>query len=110
QGLSRTRQGFVGSLRTILSGKQLSAELLDELEARMIQSDIGVRTSTELVGDLRAAWERSEIETGDDALAYLKDQLGAYWPQEDRRLRFAEPGTGPTVILVAGVNGAGKTT
>jgi len=109
QGLTRTRQGFVGSLRTILTGKQLSAELLDELEARMIQSDIGVRTSMELVADLRAAWERSEIETGDDALEYLKNQLSAYWPQEDRQLHFAEPGT-PTVILVAGVNGAGKTT
>ena len=110
QGLTRTREGFVGSLRTIVSGRQLSAQLLDQLEARMIQSDIGVRTSTELIGDLRAAWERSEIQTGDEALDYLKEQLGAYWPEEDRRLHFAAPGTGPTVILVAGVNGAGKTT
>ena len=109
-GLSRTRSGFVGGLRTILTGKKLSRELLEELESRMIQSDIGIKTAVELVKDLQAAWERSDIETGDDALQYLKDQLSSYWPQEDRQLHVAEPGTGPTVILVAGVNGAGKTT
>ena len=109
-GLSKTRSGFVGGIRTILTGKPLSAELLGQLEARMIQSDIGVRTAVELVKDLRAAWERSEIQTGDDALGYLKDQLAAYWPTEDRSLHFAPPGGGPTVILVAGINGAGKTT
>ncbi len=110
QGLTKTRQGFVGGLRTILSGKQLSAELLDQLEARMIQSDIGVKAAREIVLDLRAAWERSEILTGDEALTFLKDQLGAYWPVEDRRLHLKPPGEGPTVVLVAGVNGAGKTT
>ncbi len=110
QGLSKTRSGFVGPLRTILTGKQLSSELLDQLESRMIQADIGVKTAVELVKDLRAAWERGEIETGDDTLQYLKDQLSAYWPNEDRKLHVAPSGGGPTVILVAGVNGSGKTT
>lgn len=110
RGLNKTRSGFVGSLRTILTGKVLSNELLDQLEIQMIQSDIGIKTTIELVKDLRAAWDRSEIETGDDAIDYLKDQLGAYWPQEDRTLHTAAPGSAPTVILVAGVNGSGKTT
>jgi len=75
----------------------------------MIQADIGIKTSAELVKDLRAAWERGEMTTGDQALAFLKDQLSAYWPAENRRLRLSASG-GPTVILVAGVNGSGKTT
>jgi fused signal recognition particle receptor len=108
-GLTKTRQQFVGGLRTILSGKQLSAELLEQLERRMIESDIGRKTAVELSKDLRAAWERGEILTGDQALSYLKDQLSAYWPPADRELHFAPPGT-PTVILVAGINGSGKTT
>ncbi len=108
QGLDKTRSVFVNEVRTILSGKPLSKELLKQLEARMIQSDFGVKTSRELVADIEAAWERDEISTGDHALAFLKDQLNAYWPAEDRSLHFAD--SGPTIILVAGINGAGKTT
>jgi len=110
KGLSKTSDGFVGSVRTMLAGKPLSDELLRDLEKRMIQSDIGIKTSIELVKDIRAAWERSEIETGDDALQYLKDQLASYWPPEDRSLNLQPAGSGPTVILVCGINGAGKTT
>jgi fused signal recognition particle receptor len=109
-GLAKTRTGFVGGLRTILTGKQLSIELLDELERRMIQSDIGVKTSIELRKDIQAAWERGEMQSGDEALAFLKDQLSAYWPAENRRLNLLAKGQGPTVILVCGINGAGKTT
>ncbi|HEX7011024.1 MAG TPA: signal recognition particle-docking protein FtsY [Phycisphaeraceae bacterium] len=109
QGLARTRSGSASTLRTILTGKQLSAELLRDLERAMIQADIGIRTATEIRKDLQAAWERSEITQGDQALQYLKDQLRAYYPQEDRQLRWGPPGA-PTVILVCGVNGSGKTT
>ena len=109
-GLTKTRSGFVGSLRTLVAGQQLSARLLDELERRLIQADVGVKTAIELRKDIQAGWERGEMTTGDDAIQFLKDQLAAYWPQEDRQLQFAEPGSGPTVILVAGINGAGKTT
>ena len=108
QGLAKTREGSAQTVRTILHGKQLSAELLKELERAMIQADIGVRTATEIRKDLQAAWERGEITEGDQALAHLKEQLRAYYPQVDRELHFNE--NGPTVILVAGVNGSGKTT
>lgn len=110
QGLARTRSGSVATVRTILTGKQLSPELLKELERAMIQADIGVRTAVEIRKDIQAAYERSEITSGDEALAFLKDQLRAYYPEADRSLHFAAPGEGPTVILVAGINGAGKTT
>ena len=110
QGLTKTRTTFVGGLRSILSGKKLSRELLRDLEARMIQSDIGVGTSKKLIADLQEAWERGEIEVGEDALEYLKKRLSDWWPSVNRQLNAAKPGEGPTVIFVAGVNGAGKTT
>jgi fused signal recognition particle receptor len=110
QGLGRTQRQFVGSLRALIVGKQLSLKLLDDLERQLIQADVGVKTAIELRKDIQAGWERKELETGDDALRFLKDQLAAYWPDEDRQLHFAEAGGGPTVILVAGINGAGKTT
>jgi len=109
QGLAKTRTGFIGSLRTILTGKTLSPELLNQLEAQMIQADIGVAATGKLIDELRQAWEQGRIQEGDQALDYLKSQLRGYWPSSGCRLQYAPPG-GPTVILVAGVNGAGKTT
>ncbi|MEX0744636.1 MAG: signal recognition particle-docking protein FtsY [Phycisphaeraceae bacterium] len=112
-GLAKTRSESTATFRTILSGKPLTAELLRDLERAMIQADIGVRTAVEIRQDLQAAWERGEILEGDEALTFLKDQLRAYYPESDRALRFAEAADGqkvPTVILVAGINGAGKTT
>ena len=108
QGLSKTREGSAQTLRTILTGKQLSPELLKELERAMIQADIGVRTAVEIRKDLQAAFERGEIIEGDEALAFLKQQIRSYYPDVERQLNFAE--AGPTVILVAGINGSGKTT
>ena len=103
-GLSKTREGIA----SLWTGEKLSKELLAKLERQMIQADIGVKTAQELVKDLTAAWERSEIETANQAKEYLIDLLVAGWPPEDRSIHFAV--NGPTVILVCGVNGAGKTT
>ncbi|MEM6751089.1 MAG: signal recognition particle-docking protein FtsY [Planctomycetota bacterium] len=106
--LTKTREGSVATVRSILVGKTLSRELLGELERAMIQADIGVKTAIEIRKDLEAAWERGEMTSGDEALDFLKDQIRAYYPDADRAIRYAE--SGPTVILVAGINGAGKTT
>ena len=104
QGLTKTREGIAG----LWTGGKLSRELLKKLEQQMIQADIGVKTAQELVKDLTAAWERSEIETTNQARDYLIELLVAGWPPEDRSIQFAT--NGPTVILVCGVNGSGKTT
>jgi len=106
QGLDKTSSGF----STVFTGEKLDEQKLRELKVRMIQADIGVKTTNELILDLQAGWERSEIETTDDAKTFLVEQLEAYFPDEDRSIHFATPGSGPTVILVAGINGAGKTT
>jgi len=109
KGLSRTSEGTGSAIRSLLVGKPLSKELLRDLEKALIQADVGIKTAIELRKDIEAGWERSEINNGDEALAALKDQLAAYFPQEDRSLNFAPEGE-LTVILVCGINGAGKTT
>ncbi|MEM9883015.1 MAG: signal recognition particle-docking protein FtsY [Planctomycetota bacterium] len=108
--LTKTRTGSAGTLRTILSGQRLSPELLRDLERAMIEADIGVKTAVEIRKDIQAGWERGEIDDGDAALDFLKAQLTAYYPEWDRTLNAAPDGQKPTVILVAGINGAGKTT
>ncbi|NBB82775.1 MAG: signal recognition particle-docking protein FtsY [Alphaproteobacteria bacterium] len=108
KGLAKTRDTFVGGLRSMLLGRQLDEQLLEDLERRLIESDIGVRTATRLIESLRDAYRARRISTGEQVLEYLKQHMADYWPEADRQLHIAD--SGPTVILVAGINGAGKTT
>jgi len=108
RGLARTRESLVGTLRSLLTGRTLDESLLREIEARLIQSDVGVRMARQLVENLRQDVKAGKLTRGEDALGHLKEQLRALWPAADRSL--ARAASGPTVILVTGVNGSGKTT
>ncbi len=107
-GLSRTREKFVGSLRSLLAGRTLDDALLEDLEAKLIEADMGVKTAMKICEDLQAAYHDKRIAKGDDVIEFLKDELKKYWPESDRSLHEAPKP--PTVVLVAGINGAGKTT
>jgi len=107
--LGKTRDKIASSLSSVLSiGRNIDDNLLDELEETLISDDIGVETTDKLVSELREAYRSRQIATTDDVLPFLKEHMKSYWPHRDRQLHVAE--TGPTVILVAGVNGTGKTT
>lgn len=107
--LSKTRSKIASSLKAILpTGRKIDDALLDELEATLIGDDIGVETTERLIGDLRTAYKSGQIAQSDDIIPFLKTQMKSCWPEQDRRLKVAE--SGPTVILVAGINGSGKTT
>ncbi|USN98024.1 MAG: signal recognition particle-docking protein FtsY [Phycisphaeraceae bacterium] len=108
KGLDRTRETFVAGLRSMLVGRKLDEALIEELESRLIQSDVGVRTTTALITQIRADYKSGQLARGEDVLEFLKAELKSRWPEADRTLHFAD--AGPTVILVTGVNGAGKTT
>jgi fused signal recognition particle receptor len=108
KGLSRTRETFAGGLRSILLGRKLDDALIDELEARLIQSDVGVVATRELINGIRTDFKAGKLTKGEDVLDYLKTSLKAMWPEADRELILAD--TAPSVILVTGVNGVGKTT
>lgn len=121
QGLAKTREAILGATEAVaeagssafswLRGRRIDEETLDELEGRLLRADIGVATTTRLVDQLRADYRSGKVTKGEDVLDYLKRELKAMWPERDRSLRFADPGAKtPTVILIAGVNGAGKTT
>ena len=107
--LGKTRAKISTSLSSVLSlGRNIDETLLDELEETLITDDIGVETTDQLMSGLRVAYRSRQIATTDDIVPFLKEHIKSYWPHRDRQLRLAE--TGPTVILVAGVNGTGKTT
>jgi fused signal recognition particle receptor len=97
-----------------LTGRKLDDALIAELEERLIKADVGVTTTGRLIEGIRADYKEGKLATGDDVIEYLKRELVALWPESDRALIEApQPADGtkvPTVIFVAGVNGAGKTT
>ncbi len=108
KGLGKTRETFVASLRSILSGKQLNDDLIKEIEKRLIQSDVGVKATKILIDGINADYKAGTLTKGEDVIEYLKTELKAMWPAQDRTLNLSE--SKPTVILMTGVNGVGKTT
>src|SRR5512135_3356997 len=107
--LGKTRDKINTSLSAVLSiGRKIDDELLDELEETLISDDLGVETTERLITELREAYHSRKISKSEDIIPFLKEHMKSYWPPEDRQLRTAAGG--PTVILVAGVNGTGKTT
>lgn len=120
KGLGATREALLGGVVDMLRGRTLDSALIDEIEARLVRADVGLSAARRIITNLRADHRAGKITRGDDVLDYLKRELKALWPDEDRALRFAPPPGAtpgapgqphtPTVILVVGVNGAGKTT
>ncbi len=107
--LGKTRDKIKSSLNAVLTlGRDIDDELLDKLEETLISDDIGIETTDRLISDLREAYKTKKIQKTEDILPFLKEHIKSYWPPEHRQLN-ASP-TNPTVILIAGVNGSGKTT
>ncbi|MCC6464903.1 MAG: signal recognition particle-docking protein FtsY [Planctomycetes bacterium] len=100
--LSRRVLGLVGL------GQKIDDAILEKLEEAMIEADFGVETTDFLMQLVRKAWKASEIETTDQILPYLRKDLHRRLTHRGNAVHFAQ--TRPTVILVVGVNGAGKTT
>ncbi len=109
KGLTRTRETFTSGLRSLLHGRAVDETLIKELEAKLIQADLGLTAVNALIEGVRAESRAGTLTRGEEVIDYLKTQLTALWPPEDRALHEAPAGT-TTVILVTGVNGAGKTT
>jgi fused signal recognition particle receptor len=89
-------------------GHRLGDSECEELEATLIKADLGHRLAAELVEKAREAYREREVKSSHEIGEFLKTQLKAEFPPQDSQPLFApQP---PTVILVVGVNGSGKTT
>src|SRR5579885_3221340 len=105
-GLSKTRDVFSGIASLFRLRGKVDRDFLNELEKRLFLADVGTSATTEIVEKVRQAFLDKEI-TG-DVEAFVKQQLKDLITAEGRALNWNP--TGPTVVLVAGVNGSGKTT
>lgn len=105
-GLAKTRGAF-GGMVDLLRGKgKVDEAFLDQLDARLNLADVGPRATQVIVDRVRQAFRDKEI-TG-EVEAFVKRQLRELLTDKSPGLNYQAPG--PTVVMVAGVNGSGKTT
>ena len=112
EAVSRTRESLNERIDSIVSlTREVDEATLEELEMSLLASDLGVRTSTEIIAALRERTKRHEIRNGGELKALLKEQIKAILEAEEEQDFFKPKQTAPpTVIMMVGVNGTGKTT
>src|SRR4051794_24747148 len=105
-GLSRTRDVFTGIGQLLRIKGKVDRDFLEELEKRLYLADVGTEATSQIVTDVRQAFLDKEVS--DDVEAFVKKKLEGLLTAEHLGLNYAL--NGPTVVLVAEVNGSGKTT
>lgn len=108
QGLSKTKNSFEEKMNNVFSNfRKVDEELLEELEEILIMSDVGVETSTKIISNLRSRIKKEKIEDSEAVKEALREEIKEIFDELDNGLHLE---TTPSVILVVGVNGVGKTT
>jgi len=109
-GLTKTRTSFTGRLdRLVLGKKEITPELLDELEEILFTSDIGVVTTQKLIDIVREKVARKELRDPEKLKSALREHILSFLEISVNETPEPAPGE-PLVIMVVGVNGVGKTT
>ena len=108
EGLAKTRDALSDSLGSVFTGNtEIDDDFYDELEESLILADLGVDTACKAVERLRKAVREQHLKTTEEARTALKEILVEMLNVGDTALNLS---TTPSVVLVIGVNGVGKTT
>lgn len=108
EGLGKTKQTLNEKINDVFANfRKVDEDLLDELEEALIMSDIGIETSTKIINELRIRIKKENIQDEEVVRRVLKEEMIKLLDVGDTALDLA---TVPSVILVVGVNGVGKTT
>lgn len=108
QGLSKTKSNFIDRIEQLVSGRTIDEELFEELEDILIQADVGVTTTIQLMEKIRERVKTEKVNDGQMLKTMLKEEIVALLSQNYQPLALS--GSAPAGIMVVGVNGAGKTT
>jgi len=105
-GLTRTRQAVFGRIASIVGASEITDDAWDELEAMLIQADVGVGVSGDLIGRLKKHVRDEGVTSEHDLRAFLRHELLA----QLEAATLPRLSGNPAVLLMVGVNGSGKTT
>ena len=107
-GMNKTKSSFDEKINNVFkSFRKVDEDFLEELEEILIMSDIGVDTSVKIINNLRTKIKKEKIQDEEDVKKALREEMQAILDGNDISLHL---NTKPSVILVVGVNGVGKTT
>ena len=108
QGLNKTKESINEKINNVFSNfRKVDEDFLEELEEALIMSDIGIETSTKIISNLRERIKKEKIEDEEQVKEALREEIEKILEISDNSLKLE---TKPSVILVIGVNGVGKTT
>ena len=108
QGLNKTKESLNEKINNVFSNfRKVDEDFLEELEEALIMSDIGIETSTKIIANLRDKIKKEKIEDEEQVKEALREEIENILEISDNSLKLE---TKPSVILVIGVNGVGKTT
>ena len=108
-GLEKTRKNFTEKIEQLVVGyATIDDEFLDDLEAVLLSADVGVKTTARLMADIKKGIKSKEINGPEDLKPFLQNKISAMLTEDNSEIKLAV--TPPTVIVVVGVNGVGKTT
>ena len=106
-GLEKTRKSFVKNVESIVIGyAQIDDDFLDDLEAVMLTSDLGPKTTEYLMKEIRRGVTEGVINNTGDVMPFMEDRITEMLVDQEDEITLHHP----EVILVVGVNGVGKTT
>ena len=108
QGLTKTKESINEKINNVFSNfRKVDEDFLEELEEVLIMSDIGIETSTKIIQNLRERIKKEKLEDEEQVKEALREEIQKILDISDNTLKLE---TKPSVILVVGVNGVGKTT
>jgi len=109
QGIQKTRAGLVSKVEDVLLGKkEIDGDLLEELEYTLITADVGVRTANDILENIRQRVDRHLVNDPSELRQLIREHLLGVLEASERPIN--ENPAGPTVVMMVGVNGSGKTT
>ena len=110
RGLAKSATKLSRVVTSVFTGIKIHGkESFDDLEALLISADFGVPAALQITGEIREQYERGELSTDADLVISARNQVAEILKNGQRPINRPENG-GPTVILMVGVNGSGKTT
>ena len=105
-GLRKTKGGFFNAIAKVFSNSQIEDDFYEDLLDNLVMADVGYETAQYLTDELESRVKKQKVKTGDEALELMKEIITELL-QRDNEMDFSKK---PTVVLVIGVNGVGKTT